>query len=107
MNEHSHDNPDPTATLVSAGECEFYLTVYDMPYYIFYYYTTEILYAMVKEFDNSRLQYFKAKLYNLPFRPKIQFNFGENFLDFTFRSFSSSSFFSFLSIGWPTQASSR
>ena len=81
MNEHSHDNPDPTATLVSAGECEFYLTVYDMPYYIFYYYTPEILYAMVKEFDNSRLQYFKAKLYNLPFRPKIQFNFGENFLE--------------------------
>lgn len=72
---------DPTATLVSISDCEFYLHgLTDNPYIIFFDYIPEILYAMVQRFDGSRLQHYKSNLYELPFRPKIQSYFSETFM---------------------------
>jgi hypothetical protein len=87
--------PDPMSTTLEVSDFDYYLDYYD-PIHpnCFFSYNTAIFYSLISEIDYSLPeQEAKSKLYNLPFRPKIDYSKSDVHKIFTsmpkkFRSFS-------------------
>lgn len=67
------------AELVSISDYDLCLDCFDVDSTCFFIYNPEITYAMIEQMDGSKLTYFKSRLYGLPFRPKIRFDFSDEF----------------------------
>jgi hypothetical protein len=79
MGEHLIDDQDDGSILIGANEWDFYndalIGVHNTHY--FFDYTPEIVYSMVKSIDCNDAQEFKTKLYDLPFRPKLKYQYSQ------------------------------
>lgn len=81
MGEHLIDDQDDGTILIGANEWDFYndalIGVHNTHY--FFEYTPSIAYAMVKAIDIDDAQEFKSALYDVPFRPKITYQYSRNY----------------------------
>lgn len=80
MSEHLIDEKAGRMT-VGANEWDFYndVLIGDHNTVYFFLHTPEICTAVVREMDDSDAQEFKHRLYGVPFRPKIHYDYGPEF----------------------------
>jgi 7-cyano-7-deazaguanine synthase in queuosine biosynthesis len=83
MAEHLIDDQDDGSILIGANEWDFYndVLIGEHNTHYFFDYTPEIVYSMVKAIDIDDAQEYKCNLYDIPFRPKMIYQYSREYED--------------------------
>jgi hypothetical protein len=83
MAEHLIDDQDDGSILVGANEWDFYndVLIGEHNTHYFFNYTPEIAYSMIKAIGQDDAQEYKHRLFDIPFRPKITYQYSRNYVD--------------------------